>query len=209
MYIRSLNQPLQFPPYTGGGVAGCSALYHLAKRGVRAVLLERSKLTSGTTWHTAGITWSLRPCETEIGLLRRTRECLAELERETGENAGWTNNGGLFIAHNNTRMDEYRRLVDMGKVFGLGAKILTATEAQELFPLLDPKSFHGAIYSPNDGVIDPAMMVAALTKCSKSRGAQVIFYFSFLSGLGISFLYAKTPQREKKILVYLKRYFVF
>ncbi|OXU31337.1 hypothetical protein TSAR_012682 [Trichomalopsis sarcophagae] len=157
----------------GGGAAGCSALYQLAKRGVKTVLLERSKLTSGTTWHTAGMVWSLRPCETETQLLRATQDTLAELEQETGENAGWINNGGLFIAHNDTRMDEYRRLVDLGKVLEVGAKIVNVEEACELFPLLDPKSFVGAIYSPRDGVIDPAMMTAALIKCAKNRGAQV------------------------------------
>ncbi|XP_058806146.1 sarcosine dehydrogenase, mitochondrial [Phymastichus coffea] len=157
----------------GGGAAGCSALYQLSKRGIRAILLESSKLTAGTTWHTAGMCWSLRPSETEIELLRATRSTLAELERETGENAGWINNGGLFIAHSENRMQEYRRLVDMGKVFGLDARLLTAREAKEIFPLLDEKALVGGIYSPRDGTMDPAMMVAALTKCAKSRGAQV------------------------------------
>jgi sarcosine dehydrogenase len=167
---------------TGGGVAGTSALYQLAKRGIRTVLLERAKLTAGTTWHTAGIVWSLRPCETEIELLRSTQETLEELELETGSSAGWTNNGGLFIAHSETRMDEYRRLVDMGKVFGVGARILGPEDARELFPLLDPRAFQGAIFSPKDGSIDPATMVAALSKCATKLGARVSPRYPLLRG---------------------------
>ncbi|XP_014204461.1 sarcosine dehydrogenase, mitochondrial [Copidosoma floridanum] len=158
----------------GGGVAGCSALYQLAKQGLRAVLLERSKLTSGTTWHTAGMVWSLRPSEIEIQLLRATQDTIAELENETGDNVGWTNNGGLFIAHNDVRMDEYRRLVDMGKVLGVGARLITPHEARDLFPLLDPAAFRGAIHSPRDGSLDPAMLTAALSKCARSRGAKLV-----------------------------------
>lgn len=102
---------------------------------------------------------------------------MAELEEETGMSAGWINNGGLFIAHNEARMDEYRRLVDIGKVFGVGAKMVNPEEAKEYFPLLDPASFTGAIWSPKDGNVDPSMLVQALVKCSKSRGAQVSFFF--------------------------------
>ncbi|XP_058809540.1 sarcosine dehydrogenase, mitochondrial-like isoform X1 [Phymastichus coffea] len=157
----------------GGGVSGCSALYELSKRGVRAVLLERSKLSSGTTWHSNGLAWSLRPCETEIELLRATQAQLAELERETGESAGWSNNGGLFIAHRESRMQEYRRLVDAGRAFGIEARLLSAAEAAELCPLLDERAFVGAIHSPRDGAIEPASMIAALARCARSRGAQI------------------------------------
>lgn len=177
-------------------MAGCSALYQLAKRGVKAVLLERHQLTSGTTWHTAGMVWSLRPCETEIQLLRKTQDTMAELEQETGNNAGWINNGGLFIAHNDTRMDEYRRLVDIGKAFGVGAKLVCPEEAKEYFPLLDPSSFTGGIWSPKDGTVDPTMLVQALVKCSKSRGAQVSCSFYFL--LQFSFIFTVLKYNGKK-----------
>ena len=140
---------------------------------MRTVLLERAQLTSGTTWLSAGVAWSLKPCETEIGLLKTTQNMMMELEKESGENAGWLNNGGLFLAHNEQRMDEYRRLVDIGKVFGVGARIINSREAKELFPLLDDNAFIGAIHSPKDGSIDPTSLVSSLAQCSKNRGAQV------------------------------------
>lgn len=83
----------------GGGSAGCHVLYHLAKHGIKAVLLERAKLTAGTTWHTAGLIWRLRPHDVDIHLLNSSRNLLMNLENETGLNSGWIQNGGLFIAH--------------------------------------------------------------------------------------------------------------
>lgn len=83
----------------GGGSAGCHTLYHLAKRGVKAVLLERAKLTAGTTWHTAGLVWRLRPNDVDVELLNSSRRMLIDLEKETGLDPGWIQNGGIFIAH--------------------------------------------------------------------------------------------------------------
>lgn len=82
----------------GGGSQGCNTLYQLSKKGCNAVLLERSKLTSGTTWHTAGLVWRLRPNDVEIQLLSSTRDTLMHLEKTQG-NSGWIMNGGLFISH--------------------------------------------------------------------------------------------------------------
>lgn len=95
--------------FSGGGSAGCNALYHLGKCGVNAVLLEKSKLTSGTTWHTAGLIWSVRgPSDVEMELLRVTRNVLNSLEEETGINPGWINNGGLYIAQSNVNIHQSR-----------------------------------------------------------------------------------------------------
>ena len=77
-------------------------MYQLAKRNVKAVLLERAQLTAGTTWHTAGLVWRLRPNDVEIQLLATTRDLLMSLEEETGLDSGWINNGGLFISHSGT-----------------------------------------------------------------------------------------------------------
>ncbi|XP_044012110.1 sarcosine dehydrogenase, mitochondrial [Aphidius gifuensis] len=158
----------------GGGSAGCHALYYLTKRGCKAILLEKSKLTSGTTWHSAGMFWRLRPNDVDIQLLDSTRKLLINLESETGINPGWTENGGLFIAHNKTRMEEYKRLVTAGKFFGVEAHVLSPQEAKNVYPLLDEKSFTGAIYSPQDGTVDPTMLVDALTKYARSQGARII-----------------------------------
>jgi len=83
---------------SGGGTAGCHTLYQLVKRGVKTVLLERAKLSSGTTWQSAGILWRLRPDDVLIALLNSTRDLLMQLETETGVDPGWINNGGLFTA---------------------------------------------------------------------------------------------------------------
>merc|ERR1711936_1328119 len=88
----------------GGGSLGCQTLYHLAKMGVtNTVLLEKDQLTAGTTWHTAGLVWRLRPNDTEIQLLGHTHKVMNNLEAETGIEPGWINNGGLFIANNKER----------------------------------------------------------------------------------------------------------
>ncbi|KAK0090478.1 hypothetical protein PV325_013384 [Microctonus aethiopoides] len=158
----------------GGGSAGCNALYHLTKRGTNAILLEKSKLTSGTTWHTAGMFWRLRPNDVDIQLLDATRNTLKQLEEETGDNPGWIQNGGIFIGHNETRMSEYKRLSTMGKYFGIESHIISPIEAKKLFPLLDENSFTGALYSPEDGSIDPTMLITALTKYAKQHGSRVI-----------------------------------
>ena len=102
----------------GGGSVGASTLYHLTKLGVQnAVLLERDQLTSGTTWHSAGLVWRLRPSDVEVELLNWTRKLAKDiLEEETGLWPGWNENGGLFIANNKERLDEYKRLMTVSFV---------------------------------------------------------------------------------------------
>ncbi|XP_046984325.1 sarcosine dehydrogenase, mitochondrial [Schistocerca americana] len=158
----------------GGGSAGCNLLYQLAKRGVDTVLLERSKVTSGTTWHSAGLVWSLRPNDVEIQLLAATRNLLAKLEIETGFNPGWINNGGLYIAHNKERLEEYRRLATVGHSFGIESSILSAEETKKIFPLINEKVVHGSLYSPGDGTVDPSMLCTALTRTAVQAGAKLI-----------------------------------
>ncbi|XP_046403823.1 sarcosine dehydrogenase, mitochondrial-like [Ischnura elegans] len=159
----------------GGGSIGCSTLYHLARMGAGngAVLLERGKLTCGTTWHTAGLVWRLRPSDVEIQLLDSTRNLLRRLEDETGLNSGWIQNGGLFIANTEERLKEYRRLMTAGRSFDIESRMISPDEAKELFPLLDPKAFSGALYSPGDGTVDPNSLCTALTKYATSRGGKV------------------------------------
>ncbi|CAB3237045.1 unnamed protein product [Arctia plantaginis] len=157
----------------GGGIAGCNTLYQLTKRGVNAVLLERAKLTSGTTWHTAGLVWSLRPCDLEVKLLRDSRKVYSSLEKETGDYAGWINNGGMFISRSEIRTQEYLRLHTLGKAMGIPSQILDPNEAQKLFPLLDPSVFKMALYSPEDGTIDPSMACNALVKMASKNGGKI------------------------------------
>ncbi|XP_060812640.1 sarcosine dehydrogenase, mitochondrial [Bombus pascuorum] len=176
----NLSSTIQLPDYAdvvivGGGSAGCNALYHLGKCGINAVLLDKSKLMSGTTWHTAGLTWSIRgPSDVEMELLNTTKFIFNSLEKETGINPGWINNGGLYIARSNERLNEYKRLVTGSKAFGIQAHLISSQEAKELFPLLNEDTIQGAFYSSEDGAIDPTMLINALTKSAKSNGCQII-----------------------------------
>ncbi|XP_017887261.1 sarcosine dehydrogenase, mitochondrial [Ceratina calcarata] len=158
----------------GGGNAGCNALYHLAKRGVNAVLLEKSKLTSGTTWHTAGLVWGVRgPYDTEIQLLATTKQVVQSLENETGLNSGWVQNGGLYPARTKERWYSYQRIAAVSKVFGVEAQVVSPKEARELFPLMSEEGIIGALYCADDGVVDPSMLINALIKSAKGNGAQI------------------------------------
>merc|ERR1719384_1278089 len=110
----------------GGGSLGCQTQYHLAKLGVtNTVLLEKDKLTAGTTWHTAGLVWRLRPNDTDIQLLNHMNHLVNNIEEETGINPGWINNGGLFIANNKERLNEYKRLHTTGKALGIESYVLS------------------------------------------------------------------------------------
>ncbi|XP_054008164.1 sarcosine dehydrogenase, mitochondrial [Hylaeus anthracinus] len=179
---RTLNSSstIQLPEHAdvvviGGGSAGCNALYHLGKCGVNAILLDKSKLISGTTWHTAGLIWSIRgPNDVEMELLNVTKRILNSLEDETGINPGWINNGGLLIAHSNERLAEYKRLITGSKAFGIDAELISSREAKKLFPILDENAFQGAIYCSEDGCVDPSMLINALVKSAKNNGCQII-----------------------------------
>nr|CAG4641459.1 EOG090X014D [Eurycercus lamellatus] len=159
----------------GGGSIGCNTLYHLAKLGLKnVVLLERNRLTSGTTWHTAGLVWRLRPSDVDVRLLEHTHELLKNLEAETGIDPGYIVNGGLFVASSKERLDEYKRLQTLGKAFGIESYVLGPKETKELYPLMNVSDVYGTLYSPKDGVVDPAGFCTALTRSATRSGAQVI-----------------------------------
>uniref|UniRef100_A0A8C4LNW4 Sarcosine dehydrogenase n=1 Tax=Equus asinus asinus TaxID=83772 RepID=A0A8C4LNW4_EQUAS len=160
----------------GGGSLGCQTLYHLAKLGVSgAVLLERERLTSGTTWHTAGLLWQLRPSDVEVELLAHTRRVVSrDLEEETGLHTGWIQNGGLFIASNRQRLDEYKRLMSLGKAYGVESHVLSPAETKALYPLMNVDDLYGTLYVPQDGTMDPAGTCTTLARAATARGAQVI-----------------------------------
>ena len=107
----------------GGGVIGSSMLYNLAKMGVtNTVLIEQQSLTAGTTWHSAGLFWSLRHHDIEIELLCETKKQLLNLEDETVMSPGWINNGGLFTASSEARLNEYKRMHILGKYYGIESR---------------------------------------------------------------------------------------
>uniref|UniRef100_A0A4W6C3C5 Sarcosine dehydrogenase n=1 Tax=Lates calcarifer TaxID=8187 RepID=A0A4W6C3C5_LATCA len=160
----------------GGGSLGCQTIYHLAKMGLtNAVLLERDRLTAGTTWHTAGLLWQLRPSDVEVELLAHTRNVISkDLEQETGLHTGWIQNGGLFIASNKQRLDEYKRLMSLGKVYGIESHVLSPAETKDLYPLMNVDDLYGTLYVPKDGTMDPAGTCTTLSRAASARGATVI-----------------------------------
>uniref|UniRef100_A0A803T4C4 L-amino-acid oxidase n=1 Tax=Anolis carolinensis TaxID=28377 RepID=A0A803T4C4_ANOCA len=160
----------------GGGSLGCQTVYHLAKMGVtNVILLERDRLTSGTTWHTAGLLWQLRPSDVEVELLAHTRNVVSrDLEQETGLHTGWIQNGGLFIASNKQRLDEYKRLMSLGKVYGIESYVLSPAETKDLYPLMNVDDLYGTLYVPKDGTMDPAGTCTTLTRAASALGALVI-----------------------------------
>ncbi len=167
----------------GGGVIGCSIAYHLAREGRKdIVLLERSKLTSGTTWHAAGLVRRLRPSATLTKLINYSIELYGELERETGQATGWTQTGSLTLATNRDRLTNIKRQVTLARAFGLDAEVIDAARAKELWPLIEVDDVIGAVWSPGDGRVNPSDVALALSKGAQARGVQ-IFEDSRVTGL--------------------------
>ncbi|MEM7561603.1 MAG: FAD-dependent oxidoreductase [Pseudomonadota bacterium] len=158
----------------GGGVMGCSTLYHLAKAGVTdAILLERNALTSGTTWHSAAQVRALRSSKNLTDLIRYSVSLYSSLEAETGQATGWINKGSLSIATNPDRLNFIKRQEALAHAYGVNAESISADEAAERWPLMNANDVIGAVWSPDDGRVGPSDLCAALVKGAKSRGAEV------------------------------------
>lgn len=158
----------------GGGIAGCSTAYHLAKLGWKnIVLLERHKLTSGSTFHAAGLVGQLRSQAGITQLLGHSIELYDRLESETGLATGWKKNGGLRLACNQARMTELNRQATTAHSFGLEMDILTPTEAQALWPMMDISDLVGAAFLPSDGQASPSDITMSLAKGARDAGVQI------------------------------------
>lgn len=158
----------------GGGVMGCSTLYHLAKQGVSdAILLERNKLTSGTTWHSAAQVRALRSTRNLTDLIRYSVSLYSELEAETGQSTGWINKGSLSIATQPDRLTHIKRQEALANLFGVRARSISGGEAKEIWPLMNAEDVIGAVWSPDDGRVSPSDLCAALTKGARMRGAKI------------------------------------
>jgi 4-methylaminobutanoate oxidase (formaldehyde-forming) len=158
----------------GGGIIGCSVAYHLAKLGWRdVVLLERKRLTSGTTWHAAGLIGQLRGSSTLTGIAKYSAELLPILEAETGLSTGFRQNGSLSLALSSDRLEELKRQATMGKVWGVEAHMLSPAEARARFPLLDLAGVTGGLWIPANGQADPANITQALAKGARQRGVRI------------------------------------
>ena len=158
----------------GGGVVGCSVAYHLTKLGWRdVVLLERKALTSGTTWHAAGLIAQLRNTKNMTKLAKYSQELYGALEEETGVATGFRRVGSITVALTEERHEEILRLASMARAFGVEVDPITPDEVKAKYPHLNTDGVVGGVYLPRDGQGDPANIALALAKGARQRGALV------------------------------------
>ena len=158
----------------GGGVVGASVLYHLTKAGwTDVVLLERRELTAGSTWHAAGGMHTLNGDPNVARLQQYTIQLYDEIQRVSGQDCSIHLPGGLMLADTEVRMDFLRMAVARGRYLGMDLHLISANEARDLFPLLDPAYFVGALYDSVEGHVDPTGVTRAYVKCAQMAGAEV------------------------------------
>jgi glycine cleavage system aminomethyltransferase T/glycine/D-amino acid oxidase-like deaminating enzyme len=159
----------------GGGVAGCSAAYHLAKLGVGDVVLcERKQLTCGTTWHAAGLVTQLRASRQMTELAKYTGELFMNLEEETGQATGYRRVGSLRVATNPARYEELARGASMGRNFGLPVEAVSPEEIRERWAPINTDGLVGGFWFPNDGQVNPTDVTMAYAKGARMMGAKIL-----------------------------------
>ena len=158
----------------GGGVVGVSTLYHLAKKGWSDVVLcERKELTSGSTWHAAGL-MPLFNMSYSVGQIHKySVKFYQELEKETGQDVGFRQVSNIRLAENQDRMDEYRQYAGVAETIGVKVNFLTPEEVQKVWPLCSTEGLVGAIQHPEDGYIQPNDLTQALAKGARALGAEI------------------------------------
>lgn len=159
----------------GGGIIGCSTAYHLGKMGWSdVVLLERAKLTSGSTFHAAGLVGQLRSNANVTQLLKYSVELYNNLEADTGLATGWKMSGCLRLATNDQRMIDYKRQATMARSFGLEMEILSPEECMKLWPVMDGSDLAGGCYMPTDGQANPSDITQALARGARNAGVRIV-----------------------------------
>ena len=159
----------------GGGVAGCSIAYHLAKIGITDVVLcERKQLTCGTTWHAAGLVTQLRATQRMTELAKYTGELFGSLEAETGQATGFKRNGALRIATTPARYEELARGASMARNFGLPVEPVTPGEIKERWSPVSTEGLLGGFWFPHDGQVNPADVTMAYAKGARTAGVRII-----------------------------------
>jgi len=159
----------------GGGVAGASLLYHLTRLGWSNVLLvEKDELTSGSTWHAAGLCTQFNSSYNLMNLLRYSLDLYASLGAETGQAVDLHRCGSLRLACTADRLDEYRHRQGMAEALGVPFEILAPRRVCELYPLLDPEGVLGAAYLPTDGYVDPTSVTQAFARGAVAKGATIL-----------------------------------
>ena len=158
----------------GGGVAGCSTAYHLAKFGWKdTILLERDQLTSGTTWHAAGLVSQLGPSAAITKIRKYTTDLYKELEKKTGFSAGLKLNGALSIATTKGRWQELKRQATTAQLFDVHVEVLNIDQIKKIYPIINEKDILGGIFMPGDGQADPIGVTNLLAKAAKELGVQI------------------------------------
>lgn len=160
----------------GGGVIGCSVAYHLAHLGVKdVVLLERDRVTSGTTWHAAGLMATFgSTSETSTEMRKYTRDLYARLEAETGQATGFKPVGFIEVASDKDRLEEYRRVSAFNRYCGVDVQELSPGQVKELFPIAKVDDVLAGFYVKDDGRVDPVDVTMALSKGAKLKGATIL-----------------------------------
>jgi len=158
----------------GGGIVGTSIAYHLTKIGItNVVLLERKQLTSGTTWHAAGLVGQLRASRNLTELAKYTTGLFEGLEKETGQATGFKQNGSISIALTDGRMEELKRGASMAKNFGLAVDVISTAQIKERIPHYNLENVVGGVFLPKDGQVNPIDVTQALASGARSRGARI------------------------------------
>src|SRR5688572_19142251 len=158
----------------GGGVGGASVLYWLARLGWEDVLLvERADLTSGSTFHSAGLVGQLRGSLSLTRMMMNSVDLYRSLADEVGLETGWKGVGSLRLASSEERMEELARQAGWAKTFGLPLELVSAADAQRLFPPMTTEGVLGAAYLPTDGYIDPSQLTLALAEGARRGGAEI------------------------------------
>ncbi len=159
----------------GGGVVGCSIAYHLTRRGISdIVLLEKGELTSGATFHAAGLVGQLRGSASLTRMMMYSVELYGRLEDETGYDPGWRQVGSLRLASSPDRLLELKRMVGWARALGLPIELISPREAQELFPPMTTDGVLAAAYIPTDGQVDTTSLTHALAAGARARGARIL-----------------------------------
>ena len=158
----------------GGGVAGCSVAYHLAKYGWKdTILLERDQLTSGTTWHAAGLVGQLGASATITRLRKYSLNLYKELEKKTGLSTGLKQNGAITVASTPERLQELLRQATAAQLFDVNVESVSRQRIKELYPVINDTDILGGVYMPEDGQADPIGVTNVLAKAAKMEGAQI------------------------------------
>jgi 4-methylaminobutanoate oxidase (formaldehyde-forming) len=172
-----MNTPLPRHVQTlivGGGIAGCSTAYHLAKLGHRdLLLLEQGRLTSGTTWHAAGLVGQMRPNRNMTRMSRYGIELYATLEQETGLATGWRACGSVNVARTPERWRAYKKQLALARAFGVECHEISPGEAQDKWPVMRVDDLSGALWLPHDGKVNPADLCMSLAKGARRQGVRI------------------------------------